>query len=1163
MPMYESQLLFALGEAPALAEKYNRDIVPFFLSFAGPDAPSKLARHKLTAWLTLFSKFNNPKALFSTDILHSLYLSLLSHPDRALQRLALTCTLAYKSPHLAPHENRLHALLDDNRWREELVALNIDAFEFRDRKELVDVIIRLFFGMMLEKRGRSRGADRRAAVLGTLAGCSNEELGLLVDLMLQPLGFSSSSRKESDFAVRDVPIGLSEKQQIGFLTLLGDVLKNLGSRLVAYWPALLGASLDLASHAHAKIGSIQQTSDVEEPELDTDPEAQEDVEELSSPSKITRSVRSLGLKRFADFFRNSAQFDFDPYMGEAFRTLISPRLPALDMENTQAPSALLELFYTWTLEHQDVKYLVQIDQRVLPQMYACLVATNVKPAVISRIFDIIDRVLAYSTGDSFIAKEVVQPHASLLLANLSTLVQKVKGAADVSSPLGQRQIGILSEVAQYLTDANQASTLLVLFSPLLRKPSKLVPEKLKVNILKIVKGLFTLIPELADKGSSVFIKTYDLLSKLFQSLRSSPARNALIATFDGLAEINLSMKEMSRLLASLNAFSIRRIDEPDFDRRLGAFAELNETMYRTLGIQEWQIVLYNMLLFIQDADELAIRNNAAYSMKHFIDLTASSPDPEYEALFIRVLYPGLKNGLRSKNELVRAEILGVVAYAVTECDRISFLREMRVLLASGDEEANFFNNIHHVQIHRRSRALHRLGDQCDEGLLRSTVLAEIFVPLVSNYIVSAASLDHHLVNEAIITMGRMSKQLAWGAYHSLVQKYMKASRERDEAERVYVRTLVAVLENFHFSMEENVPLDVLEPSEEIEADVEGMEADTDLLTPVVHNMDVAKIADAVNLRLLPNLLNHLEKRDTTEDTLRLPIAIGIVKVAKHLPAGTREPQIGRLLTILSQILRSKSQETRDLVKDTLCRIAVVIGPKYLPIMVREIRAALLRGPQLHVLAYICHAILVYVTASENVETFSILDPLVDDVAHISAEVVFGQSGKDVQSEDFKTKMREVRTSAAKGLDSFMIMAKHITPPKISGLLAPLRSIMQETHSMKTIQLVEEVLRRVAGGLNSNKHLGPSELLVLCHTLVAQNAKFLTEAPSLKKRKNHAKADAIVQIKRTATEGVDHFSRNSFRSVLLRIETLLYLTYCLKIRRLRFRSLQYGFSTWSI
>jgi len=123
------------------AQKHNRDLVLFLLSFAGPESSSKLPRSKLNGWLTLFSKFTNPRALHMTDILHSLFLTLISHPDCSLQRLSLRCLLAYKSPHLSSHEDQLSALLDDTRWREELTALDMGKFQPQDRPELVDVII--------------------------------------------------------------------------------------------------------------------------------------------------------------------------------------------------------------------------------------------------------------------------------------------------------------------------------------------------------------------------------------------------------------------------------------------------------------------------------------------------------------------------------------------------------------------------------------------------------------------------------------------------------------------------------------------------------------------------------------------------------------------------------------------------------------------------------------------------------------------------------------------------------------------------------------------------------------------------------------------------------------------------------------------------------------
>ncbi|KAJ8581806.1 hypothetical protein M405DRAFT_600723 [Rhizopogon salebrosus TDB-379] len=68
--------------------------------------------------------------------------SLISYPDRELLVTSLSCLLAYKSPHLWYHEEKS-----------------------KDRHQLVDVIVRLLYGLMLEKKDCSRGGDRRAAVL--------------------------------------------------------------------------------------------------------------------------------------------------------------------------------------------------------------------------------------------------------------------------------------------------------------------------------------------------------------------------------------------------------------------------------------------------------------------------------------------------------------------------------------------------------------------------------------------------------------------------------------------------------------------------------------------------------------------------------------------------------------------------------------------------------------------------------------------------------------------------------------------------------------------------------------------------------------------------------------------------------------------------------------
>ena len=423
-----------LGECPSLAEKHNCELVPFFLSLAGPDATSGLPRQKLPAWLALFAKFTNPKALHSTAALHALCTSLLSHPDRALQKAALSCLLTYKSPHLALYEDKFQTLLNDTQWWDELTMLDFDLVQPQGRKEVVDVLTRLLFGLMLERKGRSQGGDCHAAVLGALVGCTEEELGLLMDLMLRPLGLSCTARRDGPFILAAVDAGVSDRQQTGFLTLLGDVLKNLGPKLVRYWPALLGTTINLIAGAHTWVGSLghEEGATVEGEEA-ADEEADADEPSSSSP-KVFRSIRHVGLKRFADFFQCPVPFDYSPYIPTSFTMFISPRLSDLDKENTQAPSALLQLFYTWSIKESSVGFLVEYNARVLPKLYDCLIAPSVKLAVISRIFDVIDHLLAVSTINKVIRDTVIKPHVLLLLSNLAIWLNGQKGCLQLRCP---------------------------------------------------------------------------------------------------------------------------------------------------------------------------------------------------------------------------------------------------------------------------------------------------------------------------------------------------------------------------------------------------------------------------------------------------------------------------------------------------------------------------------------------------------------------------------------------------------------------------------------------------------------------------------------------------------------------------------------------------------
>lgn len=432
------------------------------------------------------------------------------------------------------------------------------------------------------------------------------------------------------------------------------------------------------------------------------------------------------------------------------------------------------------------------------------------------------------------------------------------------------------------------------------------------------------------------------------------------------------------------------------------------------------------------------------------------------------------------------------ANAVEHLSGILELDQLKCLLVDGDQEANFFYNIVHIQVHRRTRALRRLADDFEAGSMSSKVISDVFIPLLDHFIAgSDDKKDPDLVNETVQCLGRLAKHLAWSGYNKLVQQYSKLAKVVGSAQKASVRALVAVLKGFHF---------------DLAAD--------------------ARLLGLVTGRILPDLLRYLEKREESDEEVRIPVAEGICAVVQYLPDATRSAHESSLLMALSQILRSQDQHLRDLTRQTLCNITATAGIESFPTVVKELRRALARGPQLHVLAFTVHAILVRLAASPDGVDF---DGSLAELVPVLGDDVFGTPAKDRGSQEFrsKTKFREVRSY--KSLDSFQLLAEHVSPGKIAALLAPIRDVLQRTESSKPLKESEEVFRRLALGLTVNKRLDTVGLLDLCHTLISQNATFLKPARSGPKSRKAA-PDHHVQLTRHEASDRDFYTRNAHRFV---------------------------------
>ncbi|KAJ2003848.1 U3 snoRNP protein [Coemansia thaxteri] len=449
-----------------------------------------------------------------------------------------------------------------------------------------------------------------------------------------------------------------------------------------------------------------------------------------------------------------------------------------------------------------------------------------------------------------------------------------------------RQIHILSRVAEYATQQTQdAKALLDILMPILKRPNRMVPERTKNDILKIMLRFVPLVLAGQDGVFSgeekrrLFGVYLEAVSSAFGRIRLDIARDTLSQILALLADISggdggtLSpLQNAAAVITGINSYSAARLGEPDFEQRLAAYARLNEELWNRgelLDAQAWIPVLYNLKYFAQDHEELSVRSNAAFGLARYITHVAQACQADAQAAetvllgrgLTGIVLPAIKHAFTSKHESVRTEFVDILRRAVRECGKhFAQLRDL-IKLDVVDEEANFFYNLVHIQLHRRQRALRRFRelvigsiqveqmdvdedaaasdeDNREEGeeeptesleqtpkhSLKSSIppisplnfsssrqqrelvlspanIRDLIIPLFENWALNDdGSVHHELANEAILAIGALGSVLPWTQYSSALKRYLGLLKKTPKLEKRLTRLVLAFMDNFHFDL---------------------------------------------------------------------------------------------------------------------------------------------------------------------------------------------------------------------------------------------------------------------------------------------------------------------------------------------------------------------------
>lgn len=1135
--------LKVLSGIPSIAEKYSRLFVPRFLQWAANDPQegtedsfnisesmgllrikTGLKRKDKRAMLDIFSSFSSPKTLYRSSEVFDTLKNLLANGDVEIQRSALKAIFCWKLQSLKRYQENLMNLLDDARFREELSTFlhGNDAIHDEHRPIIMPILMRILYGKMIAKKGIASGkggqTSRRKAVIGALSQLEERDLYEFVQLTLGPLK-SVEIVNGSGFVEKTLSQNLiTARKQVGLINMMKDMLETLGKQLAPFTHCLVNALMYCIIHSTRELSA-----------------ALEQENAAVTQTSLLKNIRQTGLQCLNLLFQYGDVNEMKPYLSVIFSELISPRLEKLPIETAQSVSGLLILFSRWASSPDMVIFLGDYDSRLIKSITNCLEVPSAKEEVklyvlenilkpfisICKRFSAVEGSHGLDLRSDHIIQQLFHPNEEIILDRLANLLKKSPSKAFLGSA-----IELVSMMAPMMEKSSQSGNLLEISNFLLNQPSHRVNPRSKGDLLLIVQHFVPLVdfPSMDGLQDRIFCT----VSSLFGYFKDRVNRLVLSQVMLVLAENDEEIQVVAGLCVSLNSFLEKKLDEPNFEERLKAFNTINEIQFKCFTARQWYPLIFNMLFFVKDTQELAIRSNASFALRRFLETNPYNAEGGKVSELIRLtILPALRSGAFDSSELVRTEYLTVMAHLIRHNPLWDEISDMLALLVGEDEEASFFGNILHIQQHRRLRALRRLASNADQSGLRSVNVAHFFIPLIEHFVFDRAedANAHNLAAETVLTLKAIGKSLEWPQFRALFKRYSGYIASKPDLVKTVIKLLGALTDTLsEVSRIGTIEASDMDLSQTLSTERSGEQNNRRLSITMPGQ---GKLADDLKNNLLPSLLNYIHDKDESTVSLRVPIAVSAVKLLQLLPADQIRACLPAVLTDICNILRSRSQESRDMTRKTLVEISTLIGPTCFGFILKELRSALARGYQLHVLSYTVHAILVATTSAFQPGDLNYCLP---QIITIIMDDIFGATGLEKDSEEYVSRMKEVKSS--KSYDSMELVSRTASVEDFVFLIKPLQVLLEEKLNLKMVRKIDELLRRIAAGLLHNEAIKDQNNLVFCYNLIQEGYKDGTNANESNPRQDQRSKRFLVASKGASKSG-SRGSTSSYRYKLIR------------------------------
>merc|ERR550519_407876 len=422
-----------------------------------------------------------------------------------------------------------------------------------------------------------------------------------------------------------------------------------------------------------------------------------------------------------------------------FQVFVWKMLDKFDTDFIHSASGLLKLLLSWSKQAKH-RHLLTVTHpetgcRILQVVTKVLLKETTGPKVVDGVLDLIHNLVMVDqveeimmTDSSVDGIAIVIPEMDAVLEHFRTWIEVTKENVKKAPKVGIK-LEILSSLAGHVKDSEIAFQFVKQLIPLSTELKK--PESV-LQLLEVVKSL--------TGHNFDELKKEEIINELiplFGKMSTRPERIALGLIIEKVCDDSNGFKSLATFCTDLNSYDKRYIEEPDFRRRLDAFKRLRDASKagELLTIAEVKALLYNCCHFLRKETDSSLKSSSQAALEHLTTIMANMYKTEPEQIkniIEKISIPQIRAGLREKDDIIRCDFLSYLHVLVNLCaDMHPRLKDLAKLICLEDTDSDFFENMKHVQLHRRGRAMSKLAKQLfeDSSFLQVKSLTQVILPL--------------------------------------------------------------------------------------------------------------------------------------------------------------------------------------------------------------------------------------------------------------------------------------------------------------------------------------------------------------------------------------------------------------------------------------------------